>query len=111
MINIAAMEQAAQDLDAGAFKLWCYFSKNQNKYQFALSSAEVNNNFGIKIKQYNNAINELIEKEYLKPVSNNSNIFDFYEVSLTAQERNSNFSVVPFCNNAVVTKSNNCAEF
>lgn len=27
-INLEAMEQAARDLEAGAFKLWCYFAKN-----------------------------------------------------------------------------------
>jgi hypothetical protein len=27
-INLDAMNAAARDLDAGAFKLWCYFAKN-----------------------------------------------------------------------------------
>lgn len=47
-INLASMESAAQDLDAGAFKLWCYFAKNQSGYNFALSRQAVENTFGIK---------------------------------------------------------------
>ena len=49
-INLNAMDKAAQELDAGAFKLWCYFAKNQNNYIFALSSKDAEKNFGIKIK-------------------------------------------------------------
>lgn len=65
MINLNALESAGRDLKSGAFKLWVYFAKNQNNYTFALSSKEVQENFGIKIKQYNSAIDELIEKGYL----------------------------------------------
>lgn len=60
------MEEAARTLEsAGAFELWIYFAKNQNNYTFALSSRDVENTFGMKIKQYNNAISKLIEKGYL----------------------------------------------
>jgi hypothetical protein len=65
MFNIEAMESAALDLDAGPFKLWCYFAKNQDGYTFALSSKDVEETFGLKIKQYNNAVAKLIEKGYL----------------------------------------------
>lgn len=47
-INLEAMEQAAQALDAAAFKLWIYFAKNQNNYEFALSSKAVSDTFGMK---------------------------------------------------------------
>lgn len=36
---------------------------------------------GIKIKQYNNAIKDLIEKKYLVPSTDGSNHFTFYDVS------------------------------
>ena len=75
-INLVAMELAAQDLDAGAFKLWCYFSKNQNNYEFALSSTDAANTFGLKKKQYDNAIKTLIEKKYLQSIENNKYIFN-----------------------------------
>jgi hypothetical protein len=47
-INLEAMEAAAQNLDAACFKLWIYFAKNQNNYEFALSSKAVNDTFGMK---------------------------------------------------------------
>ena len=65
MFNIEAMNSAALDLEAGAFKLWCYFAKNQDDYTFVLSSKDAAETFGIKISQYNTAINKLIEKGYL----------------------------------------------
>lgn len=64
-INLNALWVAMNDLSAGALKLWLYFAKNQDGYTFALSSTDAKD-FGIKIKQYNNAIHELIEKNYLQ---------------------------------------------
>ena len=104
-INLAAMEAAAQKLDAGAFKLWIYFAKNQNDYEFALSSSEVERVFGIKIKQYNNAIKELKEKGYLVEIS--GNCYKFCESAVITKEDNTKNSVMPKGNNAVMTKSNN----
>lgn len=49
-INLFAMEKAAQDLGAGAFKLWVYLAKNQNNYKFALSNKDADNTFGLKKK-------------------------------------------------------------
>jgi archaellin len=83
-INLEAMSKAACDLDAGAFKLWCYFAKNQNGYEFALSSKDVGQNFGMKIKQYNNAVKELIDKGYL--VISKGNNYIFYEISVITKE-------------------------
>lgn len=80
-INLAAMTQAAQDLDAGAFKLWIYFAKNQPGYQFALSKADVQESFGMKKTQYDNAIKELKEKRYLVAVKDP--YYNFYEVPVT----------------------------
>ena len=79
-INLRAMELAAQDLNAGAFKLWIYFSKNQIHHSFALSQKAVEDTFGIKKKQYDNAVAELIEKGYLTPVKDGSNIYNFTEL-------------------------------
>lgn len=94
MININAMETAALDLSAGAFKLWIYFAKNQNNYNFGLSSKAIENEFGVKIKQYNNAIKELQEKGYL--VKEKGYNYNFYEKA-----------VKPKSNNEVMPKSNN----
>ena len=101
-INIAAMENAAQKLDAGAFKLWCYFAKNQNDYEFALSSKAVEEYFGMKIKQYNNAVNELIDKNFLVITKGNNYVFN--EIPVITKEDN---VVITKGNNDVMTKSNN----
>ena len=103
-INLNAMDKAAQELDAGAFKLWCYFAKNQNNYIFALSSKDTEKNFGIKIKQYNNAIETLIEKGYLTAASGNT--YNFNEIAVMPLEDNEN-DVMTKSNNDVMTKSNN----
>ena len=97
-INLQALENASRGLQSGAFKLWVYFSKNQPNYTFALSSKEVEESFGIKIKQYNNAIAELIEKRYL--VQEKGNLYFFYEIP---QQSN---SVVTKEDNEVLTQSN-----
>ena len=33
-IELNALEEAARELKAGAFKLWVYFAKNQDDYEF-----------------------------------------------------------------------------
>ena len=99
-INLAAMDKAAQDLDAGAFKLWTYFAKNQNGYKFALSSKAVERDFGIKIKQYNNAIKELTDKGYLVHIQGDS--YEFHELTVITKEDN-----VELKENHVITKGNN----
>ena len=48
MINLEALDKAAQTLKSGAFKLWIYLAKNQNNYTFALSNKAVTEYFGIK---------------------------------------------------------------
>ena len=50
---------------------------------------------GIKIKQYNKAVNELIEKRYLVQSAEGGNHYDFYEVAK---------AVIPSQDNAVITK-------
>ena len=86
-INLAAMEAAAQNLDAAAFKLWVYFSKNQDDYLFALSSRDVENTFGMKKGQYDTAIKKLIEGGYLiAEVGSNQYIFN--EIPVVAKQYN-----------------------
>lgn len=79
MTNIEAEEEASKKLDAGAFKLWRYFSRNQHGYTFALSSSVVEKNSGIKKKQYR----DLIEKDYL--VLKQGNIYIFYEALVVSK--------------------------
>lgn len=108
-INLEAMEKAAQALDAGAFKLWCYFAKNQSGFTFALSSKTVQETFGIKIRQYNSAVEELIKKGYLVR-QGESNIYCFNEIAVDTKcnnESETKNSLNTKCNNDVITKCNN----
>ena len=104
-IEMDALQSAAQSLDAGAFKLWVYFAKNQKGFEFALSSKDVLDTFGMKIKQYNNAVDELIEKGYL--VAQGGNKYLFSEVAVKPKGNNEKESVMPKSNNAVITKKDN----
>ena len=107
-INLNAMDAAAQKLDAGAFKLWIYFAKNQEGYEFALSSKAVEETFGMKIKQYTNAFNQLVELGYL--VNTNGNNYAFREnpvITKSNNEKEEEKPVMPKGNNVVIPKSNN----
>lgn len=57
--------KAMRTLRPSAFKLWCYFGINQNKYEFGLSSAAVKEECGISVDSCQDGIKELIEKGYL----------------------------------------------
>ena len=85
-INLEAMEAAAVALDAACFKLWIYFAKNQNNYEFALSSKAVNDTFGMKKDQYDRAIKVLEEKGYL--VKEKGNHYSFREVAAEGKNHN-----------------------
>ena len=78
-INLQVKREAAQNLDAGAFKLWNYFADNQSYYTFGLSRTAIENAYGIKKRQYDNGIQELIEKGYLVKVEGTNNQYNFYE--------------------------------
>lgn len=82
------MEKAARELDAAAFKLWIYFAKNQNGYEFALSSKDVLDTFGMKRDQYNGAVEKLIKANYLVKVSGNS--YTFNENAVIVKSNNEN---------------------
>lgn len=78
-INLKIKREAAQNLDAGAFKLWNYFADNQSQHTFELSRTAVENTYGIKKKQYDKAIETLIAEKYLVKENENSNQYIFYE--------------------------------
>ena len=77
-INLQALELAAIDLKAGAFKLWIYLGINQDKFTFGLSNKAAFEYFGIKKDQYDSAVKELIEKGYL--IEDKKNIYIFNEI-------------------------------
>lgn len=87
-INLQVKREAAQNLDAGAFKLWNYFADNQSYYTFGLSRTAIENTYGIKKRQYDNGIQELIEKKYLVKVEGTNNQYNFYEAPWLENNKN-----------------------
>lgn len=77
-INIAAINNAMIDLKPSTVKVWFYFAKNQDGYDFELSSVAVCSFCNISDKTYRESIKELVEKRYL--VKREKNVFDFYEM-------------------------------
>lgn len=102
IVNLDSKRAAACSLDAGAFKMWNYFSDNQDGYIFELSRTAVESSYGIKKKQYDNAIQELIEKKYLIQIEN-SNRYVFSEMPL---EQATWYQKDTTCNNEKIPQKN-----
>lgn len=94
-INLKALEAAAQNLDAGAFKLWIYFAKNQNGYEFALSSKDAHTSFGLGKSQYDTAVKKLISSGYLTNTQGNQYIFSEIPASKKPLHQNNTMPFPP----------------
>lgn len=90
-INLDALNNAAKVLDGDAFKMWIYFSKNQNGYEFELSSKHAEETFSFSKRRYDNAIKELTKGGFLVDANIDpnevKNRWTFYEIPL---EQNNN---------------------
>ena len=85
--NLSAIDEAAAALQsAGGFKLYIYLAKNQNKYCFALSSADFQLWSGLGIRAYNTAFAELVDKGYLVKSKKQSNLYAFYDKQQKKEE-------------------------
>ena len=114
-MNIDALQAAVQDLKGSALKLWLYFNKNQDGYQFELSQKACRD-WGIKKDSYYAGVEELVSKGYLVPIYVGSNIYKFYEKAIAEKPKefseNENRSTVfqkipsdfPERNNTNITK-------
>lgn len=79
--NPADIQKAMVDLNAGAFKLYMFFYIHSAE-TFSLSRSEIENNFGLKKKQYDNAIKELIDNHILIQIqSSNTYIFSVIPIN------------------------------
>ena len=63
-----------------AFKMWCYLGKNQDRFTFALSREDAMQYCGFSKNTYTAAVNELIEKKFLKQSEQQKNYYLFYEL-------------------------------
>jgi hypothetical protein len=79
MFHLDALQRAMNTLKGETLKLWLYFVKNQDGYQFELSQKALAE-WGLKKDAYYKAVNKLIEVGYLTPVREGSNIYIFSEI-------------------------------
>ncbi len=78
MMNLDALKEAMQILKGSSLKMWLYFNKNQDKYEFELSRVDCQE-WGIKKDSYYSAIVDLIDRGYLVQMREGSNIYTFCE--------------------------------
>ena len=77
-----SLEKAMNELSGESFKLWIYFSKNQDKYSFDLSPKDVEK-WGISRSTFYRIKDEFIEKGYLQQKQQGSNIYYFTEIAFS----------------------------
>ena len=71
MNNLEALAEASKNLQTlGGFKLYMYLAKNQDDYEFALSSADFKEWSGLGYRAFTTAFEELIKKGYIVPLNN-----------------------------------------
>ena len=71
---------ANKDLSPYGLQVYLYLAGNMDGYNLALSSADAENNAGIKHSTFYKYFDLLVEKGYLVQKKEGSNIYDFYEV-------------------------------
>lgn len=85
--NLEALGRAAKKLQSiGGFKLYMYLAKNQEKYAFALSSADFYTWSGLSKQAYTTAFNELVKCGFLVQDKKNEILYHFYENSVDKEE-------------------------
>lgn len=80
--NLAALDEAARRLQSkGGFKLYMYLAKNQDKYNFNLSSNDFMLWSGLGYTAYTTAFSELEEEGYLILKDGTETVFTFFDKS------------------------------
>lgn len=78
--NLAALDEAARRLQSkGGFKLYMYLAKNQDKYNFNLSSNDFMLWSGLGYTAYTTAFKELETEGYLILKEGTTTIYTFYD--------------------------------
>lgn len=78
--SLEALGEAAKRLQSkGGYKLYMYLAKNQDKYNFALSSSDFCNWSGLGIAAYRTAFEELEKQGYLIINGSSTNNYIFYD--------------------------------
>lgn len=83
-IHNNALQIAMQQLKGEHLKLWLYLVKNKDNYQLELSQKALEE-WGLKKDSYYKAVKTLIDKGYLTPAKDGSNIYTFTEYQSDSQ--------------------------
>ena len=78
---------ANKDLEPYGLQLYLYIAGNRDGFDFALSQEAAEREAGIKKASYHKYVNLMIEKGYLVPRKENSNVYDFYEVPKRKEDK------------------------
>lgn len=85
---IDAIDEAAGRLHSqDGFKLYMYLAKNQDKYQFNLSSTDYMNWSRCGYKAYKSAFEELVKEGYLILKEGTKTVYTFYDKSRVKEEQ------------------------
>lgn len=76
-----------KDLGPYGLQLYLYIAGNRDGFDFALSQEAAERDAGITKTTFHKYVKVLIEKGYLVPRKENSNIFDFYEVPKRKEDK------------------------
>lgn len=78
---------ANKDLEPYGLQLYLYIAGNRDGFDFALSQEAAERDAGITKTTFHKYVKVLIEKGYLVPRKENSNIYDFYEVPKRKEDK------------------------
>ena len=78
---------ANKDLRPYGLQLYLYIAGNRDGFDFALSQEAAERDAGITKTTFHKYVKVLIEKGYLVPRKENSNIYDFYEVPKRKEDK------------------------
>ena len=78
---------ANKDLEPYGLQLYLYIAGNRDGFDLALSQEAAEREAGIKKTSYHKYVNLMIEKGYLVPRKENSNVYDFYEVPKRKEDK------------------------
>ena len=78
---------ANKDLGPYGLQLYLYIAGNRDGFDFALSQEAAERDAGITKTTFHKYVKVLIEKGYLVPRKENSNVYDFYEVPKRKEDK------------------------
>ena len=78
---------ANKDLEPYGLQLYLYIAGNRDGFDFALSQEAAERDAGITKTTFHKYVKVLIEKGYLVPRKENSNVYDFYEVPKRKEDK------------------------